>query len=448
MNVGKLRKIIHRPSVICALLMVAAGSVRAHTQEQLAAGNEPVAPFRIIGNVYYVGASDVTSFLIVTPAGDILLDGGLAQTAPQIEANIQSLGFKPGDVKTLLNSHAHFDHAGGLAELKKTTGARLVGMEGDAALLAQGGHGDFFFGDTDPFPPVVPDRVIGDGDTVRLGGTTLTAHLTPGHTRGCTTWTMTTKEAGKDYNVVFLCSATVLDGYELIDRPHHPASYPGIAADYEKAFRAWKSLPCDVFLASHGGFFNLTGKREALANGAQENPFIDPKGYQAYLSHMETDFRRELARQQAGETEVDASGPKSAASHDEAEVMQLERQWLAALRSQDTKTLEHILAEDWMDHSSGGRVVTRKDFFSPSGTPPPSGSSSPRTVVSQHFENTRVRFYGDVAIATGAVVTEYAPVTSAENPTRTVIFTDVLAWRDRRWQAVSSQETLAAGSAK
>ncbi len=448
MNVCKLPKIIQRASVVCALLIVAAGAVQAQTQEQLAAWNQPVAPFRIIGRVYYVGASDVTSFLIVTPAGDILLDGGLAQTAPQIEANIQALGFKLGDVKILLNSHAHFDHAGGLAELKKTTGAKLVGMQGDAALLAHGGQGDFFFRDTGPFPPVVPDRVVDDGETVSLGGTTLTAHLTPGHTRGCTTWTMTTEEAGKDYNVVFLCSATVLDGYELIDRPHHPASYPGIAADYEKAFRAWKSLTCDVFLASHGEFFNLTEKREALANGAKQNPFIDPKGYQAYVSGKETDFRTELARQQAGETEVDTSGRQtSAANHSEEEVMQFERQWLDALRSQDSQTLEHMLAEDWMDHSAGGRVVTRKDFFS-AGRTPPSSETSPRTVLAQHFENTRVRFYGDVAIATGAVVTEYAPVKSAENPTRTVIFTDVLAWRDRRWQAVSSQETLAAGSAK
>jgi metallo-beta-lactamase class B len=297
MNVGKLRKIIHRPSVICALLMVAAGSVRAHTQEQLAAGNEPVAPFRIIGNVYYVGASDVTSFLIVTPAGDILLDGGLAQTAPQIEANIQSLGFKPGDVKTLLNSHAHFDHAGGLAELQKNTGAKLVAMDGDAQQLTRGGHGDFFFGDADLFPAITPHRVIHDGETVSLGGTTLTAHLTAGHTRGCTTWTMTAKEAGELYHVVFVCSASVLDGYELVARPGHPASYPGIADDYEKSFRIWKSLPCDVFLGAHGQFFDLTEKREAQEKGAPKNPFIDPAGYHAYVSQKEADFQKEFERQ-------------------------------------------------------------------------------------------------------------------------------------------------------
>ena len=150
-------------------------------------------PFHLIGDIYYVGSSDVTSFLIVTPAGDILLDGGFVETAPRIEANIRALGFKLSDVKILLNSHAHYDHAGGLAELKRATGARFVAMQGDAALLARGGRGDFFFGDRDTFPPVEPDRVIHDGDTVMLGGVTLTAHLTAGHTRGCTTWTMPTE---------------------------------------------------------------------------------------------------------------------------------------------------------------------------------------------------------------------------------------------------------------
>jgi metallo-beta-lactamase class B len=311
MNAYELRKIIHGVSLISSLLLVAAGAAQAQTKEQLEAWNTPVEPFRIIGNVYYVGASDVTSFLIVTPAGDIVLDGGLAQTAPQIEANIRTLGFKLNDVKILLNSHAHFDHAGGLAELKKSTGAKLAGMDGDATVLEQGGRGDYFFGDTGLFPPVKADRVIHDGDTVRLGGTTLTARLTPGHTRGCTTWTMTTSDAGKDYNVVFVCSATVLDGYELVDRPGHPASYPGIAADYEKSFRVWKSLPCDAFLASHGQFFNLAEKREALERGAKENPFIDPAGYQEYVLRKEADFQTELDRQKGAAASAEKTPPKN-----------------------------------------------------------------------------------------------------------------------------------------
>jgi metallo-beta-lactamase class B len=309
MRSSELERMIQRIHVICVFLMIAAGAAQGQTKEQLEAWNTPVAPFRIIGNVYYVGASDVTSFLIVTPAGDIVLDGGLEQTAPQIEANIQTLGFKVNDVKILLNSHAHFDHAGGLAELKKATGAKLVGMDFDTALLAHGGHGDFFFGDAYPFPPVAPDRTVHDGDTVSLGGTTLTAHLTPGHTRGCTTWTMTANDAGKNYNVVFVCSATVLDGYELVDRPGKPASYPGIAADYEKSFQVWKSLPCDVFLGSHGQFFNLTEKREALKNGAKENPFIDPKGFEEYVTRKDIDFQAELNRQQAATTDVKKAAP-------------------------------------------------------------------------------------------------------------------------------------------
>ena len=272
-------RIVIRIVMACFLLSIAAAEItQAQTKEQLEQWNQPVAPFRIIGNVYYVGASDVTSYLIHTPAGDIVLDGGLVQTAPQIEANIKTLGFKLDDMKILLNSHAHFDHAGGLAELKKSSGASLVTMEADAKQLERGGHGDFFFGDADLFPAVTPNRLIHDGDTVSLGGTTLTAHLTAGHTRGCTTWTMTAEEAGKDYNVVFFCSASVLDGYVLVARPGHPASYPGIAEDYEKSFRIWKSLPCDVFLGAHGQFFDLTEKYKALKNGAQKNPFMIRRG--------------------------------------------------------------------------------------------------------------------------------------------------------------------------
>jgi len=255
--------------------------------------NQPVPPFRIIGNIYYVGASDVTSFLIVTPSGDVLLDGGFAQTAPQIEGNIVKLGFKLSDVKILLNSHAHLDHAGGLAELKKRTGAQFVAMQGDAQLLANGGHGDFYFGDRLKFPAVRPGRVIHDLDTVTLGGVTLTAHLTAGHTRGCTTWTMNTQENGKTLHVVFIGSMSVLSGYRLSGKE----SYPGIGSDYAKSFRVLKSLPCDVFLASHGSFFNLNSKRAALAKHPVENPFIDPAGYRAYVERAEQSYNDELRRE-------------------------------------------------------------------------------------------------------------------------------------------------------
>jgi metallo-beta-lactamase class B len=292
------------------LFLLAAIAAPAQTAEQLHEMNQPFAPFHIIGNIYYVGASDVTSYLIRTPDGDILLDGGFAQTAPQIEANVKTLGFKLSNVRVLLNSHAHSDHAGGLAELKKRSGAKLVAMDGDAQELENGGRGDFFFGDGFLFPAVTPDRVIHDGDTVSLGGTTLTAHLTPGHTRGCTTWTMTASEAGRDCHVVFVCSASVLDGYRLIDLPGKPASYLGIAKDYERAFQVWKALPCEVFLGAHGQFFKLSEKRAAMKKGAAVNPFIDPPGYQEYVLRKEVDFETELKKQQAEASSAGGTAPK------------------------------------------------------------------------------------------------------------------------------------------
>lgn len=288
-------RVVFRTAPVILALLVASGLARAQRDPEMRAMNRPVTPFHLIGNIYYVGASDVTSFLIVTPAGDILLDGGFVQTAPQIEANIRKLGFKLSDVKILLNSHAHFDHAGGLAQLKRRTGAQFVAMEGDAAPLAHGGRGDFYFGDRFTFPAIKPDRVIHDGDTVTLGGVTLTAHLTAGHTRGCTTWAMTTNDRGKRLHVAFVGSMSVLSGYRLVGKE----SYSGMTADYERSFRVLRALPCDVFLGAHGQFFNLIAKREALASSPKENPFIDPAGYRAYVEDAQRAFEAALRRQQA-----------------------------------------------------------------------------------------------------------------------------------------------------
>ena len=273
-----------------AILLAVPAAAQAQANEQSRAMNQPVPPFHIIGNIYYVGASDIASYLIVTRHGDILLDGGFVETAPQIEANIRTLGFKLSDVKILLNSHEHLDHAGGLAELKRLTHARLVAMAQEVRTLESGKS----------FPAVTPDRIIHDGSTVTLGGVTLTAHLTPGHTPGCTTWTMLTKDNGKPYHVVFVGSASVLPNYKLIDRPGSPATYPGIEADYEKTFRVLKSLPCDVFLGAHGSFYSLVQKREAMSKHPAQNPFIDPAGYQAYVAHAEAAFQAELRRERQG----------------------------------------------------------------------------------------------------------------------------------------------------
>jgi metallo-beta-lactamase class B len=279
------------------LSLVLAGSSPAHPQADPTSRsmNQPVEPYRIVGNVYYVGASDITSYLITTPEGHILLDGGFVETAPMIEANLKKLGFKLEDVKILLSSHAHFDHAGGLAELKRLTGAKFAASERDAPLLARGGKGDFLFGDKYPFPPIQADRILHDGDTVTLGGTTLTAHLTPGHTMGNTAWTMKAKEGDRTYDVVFAASTTVLPGVSLTKNP----KYPQIAEDYAKTFRVLKSLPCDVFLGSHASFFDGLGKAERLRKGAKENPFIDPQGYKDYVTKYEKKYQEQIRQERA-----------------------------------------------------------------------------------------------------------------------------------------------------
>jgi metallo-beta-lactamase class B len=260
------------------------------------AWNRPVEPFRIIGNIYYVGASDVTSFLITTSEGHVVIDGGFMDTAPMIAGNIQKLGFKLKDVKILLNSHAHFDHAGGLAELKDLTGARFLASSEDAALIAAGGHGDFHFHDSLTYKPARADQIIQDGGAVRLGDVMLTAHLTPGHTKGCTTWTMTVKDGGKSYDVVFIGSTTINPGVKLLGEP----DYKNIAEDYARTFRVLKSLHCDIFLGPHASFFSMDAKRQRLKQGAGLNPFIDPDGYREFVARTEQAYLSQL-KEERGE---------------------------------------------------------------------------------------------------------------------------------------------------
>ena len=244
--------------------------------------NQPYPPYHLLGNIQYVGRLGVSAFLITTPAGSILLDGGLEESAAPIQKSISELGFKVSDIKFLLNSHAHFDHAGGLAALKKASGAKLVASRGDAPRLRAG---------ADRQPPVSVDRVVDDGATVELGGTVLTAHVTPGHTPGCTTWTMTTTDAGKPYRVVFYCSTTV------VDRLLGNTSYPSIVADYERSFPVLRELPSDVFLAPHPAQFNMLEKRERATAGS--NPFIDPTELRRYVDQSEKQFREALAKEKA-----------------------------------------------------------------------------------------------------------------------------------------------------
>jgi metallo-beta-lactamase class B len=258
-------------------------------------GNEPVAPLHIVGPLYMVGASDLLSYLVTTPAGHILIDAGYPTTPEQIARNVTALGFKMTDVRYVLTTQAHYDHVGGLAALLKMTGARLVVHERDADIIERGGHDDFSFGERFTFPPAHVDRRIQDGDTVELGGMTLTAHLTPGHTRGCTTWTFTVEDHGRSLHVVVLGGLTV-PGHTLVNN----AKYPTIAEDYEHAFDVAEHLPCDIFLGAHAGYFNGQEK-VALARKSPEgpNPFIDPDGYHAHIAAEHKAFLEELARQKA-----------------------------------------------------------------------------------------------------------------------------------------------------
>lgn len=278
-------------AVAVAGISLALNGVFAQTSERDRSWNKPVPPFRIAGNLYYVGADEITSYLITTPQGHFLLDGGFVETAPQIARNIQELGFKLSDVKFLVNSHAHYDHAGGLAELKKRTGAKFLASEGDAELLRRGGRGDFRFGDTIPFPPIAPDQIVHDGEAIRLADQVMTSHLTPGHTKGNTSWSTRIRDGDKTYDVVFVGSQSSLD-YKFVGKE----SYPGILADFEKSFASLNRLSCAIFLASHGNFFQLAQKHKRLLRG-DKNAFVDSDGYKLYLRESERDFRDKVAQQ-------------------------------------------------------------------------------------------------------------------------------------------------------
>jgi metallo-beta-lactamase class B len=257
------------------------------------AKNQPQIPFRIAGDVYYVGASDVTSFLIVTHQGMILLDGGYAETAPIIEKNIAALGFKLTDVKILLNGHAHPDHAGGLAKLKADSGAKFEAMAQEVQPLENAGQGTFYRGDRQLFDSVKVDRVLHDGDTVSLGQVTLTAHLTAGHTPGCTSWSMQVMDGGKPHAALFICQLSLPD--KLLGNP----LYPDAAKDYAHSFQVLQALPCDVFLAEHGSSFDLQGKYARLRAHPEADPFMDPAGCKAYLGQSRQAFEAQLASEQA-----------------------------------------------------------------------------------------------------------------------------------------------------
>lgn len=249
---------------------------------------------RVIGNVYYVGSKSLATYLITTPDGHILINSGFEETVPLIKAAVESLGFKPTDVKILLASHAHSDHVAGHAKLKELTGAKVYVMQGDDDVVANGGKGQYLYHDSrwDPCPV---DVVLKDGDEVSLGGVTLVARRTPGHTRGCTSWTWRVTDSGKTHDVVVIGSPNVNPGYRLVDNK----DYPEIADDYIRTFGLLKSQPCDVFLGAHGEYYGLPAKYERLkaAKEGDKNPFVDSEGYRAYVELKEKAFRATLAEQ-------------------------------------------------------------------------------------------------------------------------------------------------------
>ena len=255
----------------------------------------PLPPFQIADGFYYVGSEDLAAYLVTTPAGNILINANLDSSPPLIRASVETLGFRWADTKILLNGQAHFDHMGGAAEILRETHAQNMVMEGDAEVVESGGRTDFLAasGSVPPYPPAHVDRVLHDGDTVELGGTTLTAHKTAGHTRGCTTWTLPVHLPGEPAeqvrHAVIVGGVSFWSDFHFIDRPGQPASYPGIAQDFANTFRTLRSLPCDLFLGAHGGYFRLKTK---LARLAQIGPqvFLDGAGYQAFVTRNEADF--------------------------------------------------------------------------------------------------------------------------------------------------------------
>jgi metallo-beta-lactamase class B len=286
---------VHR---VLAILCVVVAATATRLPPAFAQANrdwtEPFPAFRIAGNLYYVGSTGLANYLITTPQGHILINSDLEANVPMIRGSVEQLGFKFTDIKILLISHAHWDHDAGSAMIKQMTGAKYMVMDADVPVVESGGKTDFQYG-TDPetlYPATKVDRVLHDGDEVRLGDAVLVAHLTPGHTKGCTTWTMKLREGGKTYDAVIVGSPNVNPGYKLVDN----TQYPQIAADYERMFRLLQSLPCDIFLGAHGSYFDMEAKYAHFKERGVA-AFVDPQGYKRFVASKEHAFRAELQKQ-------------------------------------------------------------------------------------------------------------------------------------------------------
>lgn len=284
---------MRRRSMLSLLLALPACASQAGVPGNMQQWNRPFPPYRVLDNVYYVGSNEIAQFLITTSAGHILLDSGFEAAVPRLRENIESLGFRYGDIELLLASHAHIDHVQAHALIRRQTGARVVVAIPDAPFVENGGKGESVFDGEYSWTPCPVDQRVDDGEQVTLGTTTLTAHLTPGHTMGATTWTMKVHEAGRALDVVFFPSANVNAGVRLLGN----ARYPNIASDFRRSFATWKALPCDVFLADHGEFYGMKAKYERAREKPAQNPFIDPSGYREFVARAEARFLERLAAQ-------------------------------------------------------------------------------------------------------------------------------------------------------
>lgn len=253
---------------------------------------EPIAPARLIGAVHTVGSKGLSVFFLPSPAGHILIDGGLPETAPLVLSNIRALGYDPKDVRILLNTHAHFDHSGGLATLKEATGARLLASAGDRSAL----EGGFYLGYETraefAAPPVVVDQIVTDGEVVRLGPLALTAAITPGHTRGCTSWRLRVEEGGEVFDAVVFCSVSV-----AANRLFGPPQYPGIVADYKRTLARLRGWQIDVFLSNHAQFYQQDARLARLRQG-ERLAFVDRAAFPAFIEGADREFRAALKSQQ------------------------------------------------------------------------------------------------------------------------------------------------------
>ena len=255
----------------------------------------PTEPFRIVGNLYWVGTHDLSSYLITSPEGHIIINTGLADSVSQIRANIEKLGFRVSDVKILTATHAHGDHVGGLAALKRMTGARVYMSAPDADVLESGGKSDFRWG-KDPhtwFDPVTVDRRLEDGETIRLGANSLALHIHAGHSKGASTFTFTVREGTGEYRVGIVNMASINPGVRVSGM----AGFSDIGDAYVRTFAAQKAMELDVFLSSHASQFGLHQKRKQ-GDAYNADRFVDPTGFRAAVDELEASFRKQLAAEQ------------------------------------------------------------------------------------------------------------------------------------------------------